>query len=48
LMYPAAKHNVMAMMTVIVAFGVTTILTMIGGVLLGVYGLNFISLTTDN
>lgn len=44
LMYPAAKHNMMAVLFVAVAFGVTTILTMLASVVisyLGIRKLNF-------
>lgn len=39
-MYPAARHSMAGMVVVSVAFGVTTILTMLGVVLAGYYGLS--------
>ncbi len=40
LMYPAAKSSISGMVIVTTIFGITTILTMLGIVLLGVWGIN--------
>lgn len=42
LMYPAAKHSFSGMMLVAVAFGLATIGTMLGAVILGAYGLRLV------
>ena len=42
LIYPAASNNIFAVITVSLVFGVVTILTMLGLVFLGLYGLSFI------
>lgn len=42
LIYPAASNNMFAVITVSLVFGVVTILTMLGLVFLGLYGLSFI------
>ena len=41
LMYPAAKHSLAGMVLVVAAFGFTTILTMVGAVFLGAFGMSF-------
>lgn len=42
LIYPAASNNMFAVITVSLVFGMVTILTMLGFVFLGLYGLSFI------
>lgn len=44
LMYPAAKHNFLGAAVVTVAFGLTTILTMLTLIALSTWGLRFLSL----
>ncbi len=44
IMYPAAKHNMLAVAVVATAFGVVTILTMLAMVLASYYGLSRLSL----
>ncbi len=42
LMYPAAKNNLLGLVSVTLIFGVVTILTMLGVVLISSFGINFL------
>jgi ABC-type nickel/cobalt efflux system permease component RcnA len=44
LMFPAANESIAGLIFITLAFGLSTILTMTGIVLIGIYGINFISL----
>ncbi len=44
IMYPAAQQSISGMFLVTLSFSITTLLTMLGTVTLGIYGFSFISL----